>query len=148
MWMHLRGGAGESPATLGLQIAGANPKSVGRGLDRLPGRSNYYIGNDPEKWRRDVPHFARVRFDDVYPGVDVVYYDAARERSSHRSRLLEYDFIVEPGADPGLIRLAFDGAEGVSIDDNGGLRLRTAAGEVRHHSLSGICPGQYGRHWC
>ena len=133
MSMHLRGGAGKSPATLGLQIAGANPKSVGQGLHRLPGTSNYYIGNNPEKWRRGVPHFARVRFDDVYPGIDVVYYDAARAGRSHLGRLLEYDFIVEPGADPDRIRLQFEGIDEVSIERDGALRLRTPAGDVRQY---------------
>ena len=131
--MHLRAGVDEPAVPLHLEIVGANAGGSATGLERLPGRSNYYIGNDPEKWRRDVPHFARVRFDDVYPGIDVVYYDAAREGRSHLSRLLEYDFVVEPGADPRQIRLAFEGAEDLSIEDDGGLRLRTAAGDVRQY---------------
>ena len=133
MAMHLRAGIDEPGVPLHLSIVGADAAAQGTGLERLPGESNYYLGNDPAAWRTDVPHFAKVRFDDVYPGIDVVYYDAAREGRSQRSRLLEYDFIVEPGADPKQIRLAFDGAEYVSIDKDGGLRLHTAAGDVRQY---------------
>jgi uncharacterized protein (TIGR03437 family) len=116
-----------------MQVAGGNQESVGEGLERLPGESNYYFGNDPEKWRRNVPHFARVRFDDVYPGIDVVYYDAARKQGSNADQLLEYDFIVEPGADPDRIRLRFEGIDEVSVDEGGALRLRTPAGDVRQY---------------
>ena len=133
MAMHLRAGIDEPAVPLQLNIVGADAGALGTGLERLPGESNYYLGNDPAAWRTDVPHFAKVRFDDVYPGIDVVYYDAAREGPSNLSRLLEYDFVVEPGSDPKQIRLAFEGAEGVSIDDGGGLRLRTAAGDVRQY---------------
>ena len=133
MAMHLRAGIDEPAVPLHLNIVGADAGAHGTGLERLPGESNYYLGNDPSHWRTDVPHFAKVRFNDVYPGIDVVYYDAAREGRSQRSRLLEYDFIVEPGADPKQIRLAFDGAEYVSIDKDGGLRLHTAAGDVRQY---------------
>ena len=57
-----------------------------------PGKSNYFIGNDPAKWHRDIPQFARVRYRNVYPGVDLVYY-------GNQGRL-EYDFEVAPGSDP------------------------------------------------
>ena len=131
--MNLRAGIGEPPARLNLEIVGANPRGEGKGVEPLPGRSNYYIGNDPAGWRTDVPHFARVRFDEVYPGIDVVYYDAAREQGSQTGRLLEYDFIVQPGADPDRIRLQFEGIDEVSIERGGALRLRTPAGDVRQY---------------
>jgi len=91
--------AGESPVVLTLQHA--NPHARGEALDRLPGVSNYYIGNDPKKWRTDVPHFARVRYHGVYPGIDLIYYSNAQGK-------LEYDFIVQPGADPRQIQIAFN----------------------------------------
>jgi hypothetical protein len=91
--------AGESPVALTLQHA--NPHARGEALDRLPGVSNYYIGNDPKKWRTDVPHFARVRYHGVYPGIDLIYYSNAEGK-------LEYDFIVQPGADPNRIQIAFN----------------------------------------
>ena len=131
MTMNLAGPSRGSGGTVEMEIVGGNQHAKAEGLDRLPGKSNYYIGNDPGKWRRDVPHFARVRFDDVYPGIDVVYYDARRERGGGPARQLEYDFIVEPGADPRRIELQFQGTEEISLEPDGGLRLRTASGEVR-----------------
>jgi hypothetical protein len=59
------------------------------GLEALPGTANYFIGNDPSRWRTDVPTYAKVEFPDVYPGVDLVFHG--------RQRQLEYDFVVAPG---------------------------------------------------
>src|SRR5229473_2362942 len=53
---------------------GSRPQGEVSGLDQLPGRSNYFIGNDPAKWRRNVAQFARVRYSNVYPGIDLVYH--------------------------------------------------------------------------
>ena len=80
-----------------MKLLGANPDAKVTGLEELPGKSNYFLGNDPKKWRTNVPHFARVRFEDVYPGIDLVYYGTEQGQ-------LEYDFIVHPGADPAIIR--------------------------------------------
>jgi len=66
-------------------------------MDELPGKSNYFIGNDPKKWRTNVPNYAKVKYANVYPGVDVVYYGNQGQ--------LEYDFVVQPGADPRQIVL-------------------------------------------
>ena len=62
-------------------------------FDRLPGKVNYFLGNDPAGWRTGIATFARVRYPEIYPGVDAVLYGAGRQ--------LEYDFVVSPGADPG-----------------------------------------------
>lgn len=91
-------------------------------VDRLPGVSNYYHGNDPKKWRAGVPHYARVRAKRVYPGVDVVYYGSGRR--------IEYDFVVAPGIDPDVIRLAYDGVDNIRLDDNGDLLLKTSTAEL------------------
>ncbi|MBI1876199.1 MAG: hypothetical protein HYS05_20220, partial [Acidobacteria bacterium] len=95
------------------------------GEGELPGRTNYFIGNDPTKWRTDIPTFAKVRYHDVYPGIDLVYYGNQQQ--------LEYDFIVAPGADPEQIKLSFDGIDDLRIDDRGDLVLSTAVGEIRQH---------------
>jgi len=89
----------ESPIVFTLDHA--NSDARGEALDQLPGFSNYYLGNDPKRWRTDVPHFARVRYHDVYPGIDLVYY-------GNREGKLEYDFVVKAGADPGVIRIAYN----------------------------------------
>ncbi len=94
-------------------------------VNRLPGVSNYYRGNDPKKWREGVPHYARVRANGVYEGVDVVYYG--------NERRLEYDFIVAPGVDPARIRLAYEGAKEVRLEESGDLTLVTKSGEWRQH---------------
>ena len=122
-------GSGE---TVEMEIVGGDQHAKAEGLDRLPGNSNYFIGNNPSLWRRKVPHFARVRYDDVYPGIDLVYYGASEEGGSVNGHL-EYDFVVEPGADPAVIQLAFHGAQEVSLDGGGDLLLETGAGEIRQH---------------
>ena len=89
----------------------------------MPGKSNYLIGNDPAKWHRNVPQFAQVRYDNVYPGIDLVYY-------GNQGRV-EYDFKVAPGADPKQIALRFRGSEKVELTSAGDLVLATPAGDVR-----------------
>jgi hypothetical protein len=104
-----------------MRLVGANPAAAIVGEEELPGRSHYFVGNDPDEWRTNVPHFARVRYGDVYPGVDVVFYD--------NGGTLEYDFVVAPGADPAQVRLQF-AAEGMELDSDGNLILHTGAGQL------------------
>jgi len=78
-------------AVVRMKLVGANPRTSVAGRDELPGNVNYFIGNDPTKWRTNVPTYAKVDFKDVYPGIDLTYY-------GHQRRL-EYDFVVAPGAD-------------------------------------------------
>ena len=108
-----------------MTLANANPQSQAAGLDELPGKSNYFIGNDPAKWRTNIPTYAKVKYNGVYPGVDLVYY------GNHGQ--LEYDFVVAPGADPSLVTLAFEGAREIYIDARGELVLDVEGGEVRQH---------------
>src|SRR5437660_872176 len=107
---------------LRMKLAGANPAPEMAGVGELPGKSNYFVGNDPKKWRANVPTYARVEYRDVYPGVNLVYYGNQRQ--------LEHDFVVSPGADPKAITLAFEGMDGVAIDALGDLVLRADGGEV------------------
>jgi uncharacterized protein (TIGR03437 family) len=94
-------------------------------VDALPGRSNYLIGRDPGKWRLNVPQYERVRYESIYPGINLEYYGTGRT--------LEYDFIVAPGADPGAIRLRAEGADSVEIL-HGDLVFHTQAGDIRQHA--------------
>jgi hypothetical protein len=114
-------GTRTSPSFIGMHLAGANALAVSTGLQQLEGKSNYFIGNDQNNWRTDVPNYGRVRFDEVYRGINVEYYGNQRQ--------LEYDFIVEPGGDPGQIKLNFDGVKRVSVDEDGDLLLEAASGE-------------------
>jgi hypothetical protein len=85
---------------LRMKLLNASQASAPTGFDELPGKVNYFIGNDPKKWRTNIPTYAKVRYKNVYPGIDLVYYGNQGQ--------LEYDFVVAPGADPGLIALAFE----------------------------------------
>src|SRR4029077_17274407 len=110
-------------ATLRIRLVGANPAPQLTGFDELPGKANYFIGNDPKKWRTDLPTYAKVKYHAVYPGVDLVYYGNQRQ--------LEDDFIVAPGADPGLISLRIEGAKKLSLDLRGDLVLKAPNGDFR-----------------
>ena len=113
-------GESRSPAAaLRMEIVEANPQSRPMGRSRLPGLANYFIGRDPEGWRTNVPTFGKVRYEEVYDGIDLVYYGTDQ-------RKLEYDFIVAPGADPGQIALSFDGADKIELDGDGNLHISIA----------------------
>ena len=118
-------GQKQQRSTLRMKLRGANPQAAVRGQEPLPGVSNYFLGNNPNQWRTNVPHFARVKYEQVYPGVDMVYYS--------KDRQLEYDFIVAPGVNPDVIQMTVTGATEMRLDGNGDLVLRTAVGEVRQH---------------
>lgn len=115
---------------LGLHLLGAHPVPQVTGLDELPGKSHYFIGNDPKKWHPDVPTYARVQYQEIYPGIELIFYGNQGQ--------LEYDLIVAPGANPKAIRLAFEGSVGaqhghapLQMDTQGDLVLHTAGGELR-----------------
>ncbi|MER3422425.1 MAG: hypothetical protein C4293_03540, partial [Nitrospiraceae bacterium] len=110
-------------AALRMRFIGANTTPRIVGLEKLPGVSRYFIGNDPKRWYTYIPTYAKIKYEELYPGVDLVYY-------GNRGRL-EYDFIVAPRANPSVIRLAFKGAEQVRLDDDGNLILTTAGVEIR-----------------
>ena len=102
---------------------GAEPLRV-TGEDELPGKLNYFIGNDPTQWRTDVPTYAKVRYLGVYPGIDLIYYGNQRQ--------LEYDFVVAPKANPGAIRIAFEGGR-LELDRDGNLAVTAPHGEISFH---------------
>ncbi len=77
------------------------------GLEKLPGKSNYFIGNDPKKWRTNVSRYSRVKYQEVYPGIDLIFYGKQGQ--------LEFDFVLAPGADPKVIELSFGGADRLEV---------------------------------
>ena len=91
----------------------------------MPGKSNYFLGNDPSQWHADVPHFARVSYQDVYPGVNLAFHGAQRQT--------EFDFVVAPGANPAPIGFHFTGARGIETDASGNLIISSTAGNVQLH---------------
>jgi len=122
-------------AAVHMKLVGANPQAPVVGLDELPGKSNYFVGNDAKKWRTNVTTYAKVRYKDVYPGVDLVYHGNQGQ--------LEYDFVVAPGADLRPITLEVKSQHSKlearrdqteahpRIDVDGSLVLSTVGGEVR-----------------
>jgi hypothetical protein len=118
-------GEENGPRLLRLRLAGANADSELEGLDPLAGKANYILGNDSSRWHTDVPTFARVKYHEVYPGVDLIYYGNQQK--------LEYDFIVRPGASPNAIALEFAGADKISLDAEGDLLLYAGGNPVRQH---------------
>src|ERR1051325_130396 len=94
------------------------------GVDPLPGKANYFSGNDPAKWKKNISTYQKVRYAQVYPGIDAIYYGNQRQ--------LEYDFIVAPTTDPSQIKLRFNGADSTQLDSAGNLILHTSAGDMTH----------------
>ena len=114
------------PAAVRMRLIGGDANPIVEGLDELPTRSNYLIGSDPAGWRTNVPHYARVRFRDVYPGVDKVFHAAGGH--------FEYDFIVSPGAEPSRIRVGFDGVDAMRVNDAQSMVLTIGNGEIEHRA--------------
>ncbi|HEV8168229.1 MAG TPA: SBBP repeat-containing protein, partial [Pyrinomonadaceae bacterium] len=110
-------------SVLRLKMIGANAAPQVEGHDELPGKVNYFTGNDPAKWRRNIPTYRKVYYKDVYPGIDIVYYGNQRQ--------LEYDFVVAAGANPKVIKFSVEGAKRIHLDQQGNLLLALKHGEVR-----------------
>ncbi len=112
-----------STTSIRTQFVNGSPGSKAEAVEPMPSRAHYFLGNDPRQWRRDVPHFQKLRYRNVYPGVDLVYYG--------NEGALEYDFVVAPGASPAAIELAFHGADKLSTAPNGDLLLEADGYAVR-----------------
>ena len=106
-----------------MKLAGSNRASKAVGAEPRIAKSNYFTGRDPAKWRTGVSNYGRVRFTEVYAGIDLVYYGQDGQ--------LEYDWMVKPGADPSKIRLQFEGIQSMRMDADGDLVLKTVGGEIR-----------------
>ena len=106
----------ESGWAVKLVFVDASPAVVIRGEDRQTAVFSYFRG--PEKdWKTGLPTFSRVVYENLWPGIDLVY----RGERNH----LKYEFHVEPGADPGRIRLRYIGATNVTATPSGSLRIET-----------------------
>src|SRR5437764_13993758 len=116
--------SGPNP-TLHFAFDNANPTAWLKGIEPLPGMINYYRGQDSRNWRLGVKTFAKVQAKSVYPGIDVIYYG-----DRHR---LEFDFVVAAGADPKAIGLKVDGADALSLSEQGDLVVGVNGREFRFH---------------
>jgi hypothetical protein len=107
-----------------MKLEGANSNPQITSMEELLGKSNYFIGNDRRQWRTNVPTYAKVKYESIYPGVDLVYYGT-------EGRQLEYDFVVAAGADPRQIKLSFTGADELEVDPQGDLLIRTNGRQIQ-----------------
>jgi hypothetical protein len=120
-----------SRTQFGMNFLGADPSVSVVGADPLSGVSNYLIGNDPRRWRTEIPHYARVVYRDLYSGIDLAFYG---NESGH----LEYDFRVDPRADPSVIGLGMLGTSRLSLDPSGNLIIG-----IEDHTLTQLRPRIY-----
>jgi len=113
--------ATDEASAIRMHWAGASGAKAPVGVVEMTGRSNYFIGNDQSRWHTGVENFQRVQENDLYPGVDLVYYGNQQQ--------LEYDLTVHPGASPSAIRFAIEGAKSIALDKaTGDLVLVDAVG--------------------
>ena len=109
--------AKDSMGILRWQLLGANPRPTVRSMEEQTFKVNYLHGSDPSKWQTGIAAFAKVSYDEIYPGVNLVYY-------GNQARRLESDFVVARGADPTVIEFTIAGADDVAIDENGDLVIK------------------------
>ena len=112
----------QETAVLRMTLEGANTAARMTGADVLPGKSNYFSGSDRTRWLTNVPTYGAVKYSGVYPGIDLVYHG--------NQQLLEYDFVVAPGADPGAIDIRLGGASKLRVNREGTLVIGLGASEV------------------
>jgi len=123
MVMRLNGSKNRrTPSAIRMNLLNGRNGSGTRTETLLSSVTNYYPGNDSKNWRTAVPNYGMVRFESVYPGIDLVYYGNEGQ--------LEYDFVVHPGADPSKIRLQFSGADSIRLSATGDLVLSTSGREI------------------
>ncbi|OLE96365.1 MAG: hypothetical protein AUG75_21400 [Cyanobacteria bacterium 13_1_20CM_4_61_6] len=105
-----------------MRLQGASTSPRISGFDELPGKINYFLGRESDKWRTNIPIYARVSYEQIYPGVDLIYYGNQRQ--------LEYDFVITPGASFKQIKLAFDGAGKLRLNRHGDLIIKSGAHKI------------------
>ena len=115
-----------APKVLRMRLLDASPQARIQGNAALPGRHNYYIGNDPKRWHTGIPTYGKVLSKGVYPGIDMIYHG--------KEGRLEYDFMVAPHADPHAIRLAFAGDDSMAVNAQGDLILKVGGERVVHRA--------------
>ncbi|MFH1319427.1 MAG: SBBP repeat-containing protein, partial [Bacteroidota bacterium] len=103
-------------AVVRMKVLGANPLAHVKGMDQLSAKSNYFKGNNSKKWHTNIPNYTKVKYHNIYPNIDLIYYG--------KNNQLEYDFVIAPGGDPDKIRLSFEGVDDIIVDEQGNLVLK------------------------
>jgi hypothetical protein len=106
-----------------MRLVGAREDAAVKGGGLMEGRSNYLVGNDSARWLRGVPNYAEVRYNEIYPGTDLLFYG--------NDGSLEHDFELMPGADPARIAFRLDGSKKLMVASNGDLEIELVAGQIR-----------------
>ena len=115
-YSHDHGGTLPGARTLRLSFKDANPRALVEGMEELQGKSNYFSGSDPKSWHTQVPQYRKVRYRELYPGVDVIFYS--------RNGQLEYDIVAGPGADLSVVHLqATGGRTALTVQGDAALQL-------------------------
>ncbi|HEV8187447.1 MAG TPA: SBBP repeat-containing protein [Pyrinomonadaceae bacterium] len=109
-------------SALRMKLIGADVNAQINGEQELQGKVNYMIGNDRAKWRTGIPTFRKVRYDNVWPGVDMIWYGSQNK--------LEYDFVIKPCSDVAQIRLFFAGSDELRTSDKGDLLMKVNSEEM------------------
>ncbi len=132
------GKAAPDQKAIAMEMVGANPAPEVRGEEQLLGKDNYFPTRDPKTWFSNIPTYWRVKYSAVYPGVDAAFYGNANR--------LEYDFMLQPKADAGQIRMKLTGADAASIDKDGSLVLRIGKDDIRFLVPVAYQPSSDGKH--
>ncbi len=109
--------------TLSLRVRGANPNATPSPERRLPGTANYFTTQDKSKWQHNLPTYAAIRYPNVLPGIDLVYYGQGKQ--------LEYDFVLAPGANPNQIEMQVSKGWKRRLTADGTLEITADGGSVR-----------------
>jgi hypothetical protein len=88
--------------------------------DPLPGKVNHYQGNDPGKWRTEVPTYKSVLYREAYSGIDLKFYGTGQQ--------VEYDLIIKPGADPQQVKFIYQGIKALKVTKEGELTITLLGG--------------------
>jgi len=121
--IRLRPRHGRHSSLLRMHLVGAAQPAAIEGAEPTGGVSSYFVGRTPEKWRTGIRQYASVEYRRIYPGIDLIFHA--------RQGALEFDFQVTPGADPGLIRMRWEGVDSVKVGHAGELVLAAEAAELR-----------------
>lgn len=125
-----------SESVVRMRFVGADPHAQLEGQDVLPGVVSYFLGNEPRNWRVAIPSFSKVKYRNIYPGIDLQFYGNQQE--------LEYDFLVSPYADPDAICIEFEGADKLELGEDGGLIVHVQDRQIHWRKPVAYQPGTNG----
>jgi Beta-propeller repeat len=118
-----KGGQNAVHDAIAIEMLDSDQHCQPRGAEELSSKINYILGKDPANWQIGVRTYGKVKYENLYAGIDLVFYGTAEH--------IEYDFIVHPGADTSKIRFSLKSEGSAVIEEDGALALATKAGTIR-----------------